>query len=274
MRLGEKLRRIRKNSGLSQGQMLLIVNPDEQTTHNRARVSQYERMKRIPSLIETQNYAQHAGVPVEVLINDELDLPPAAKTAKRMRKKLSVKRRSAKKESSTAVKKSIAVEATAARAAQLNDEPTDDVKKHSSTMTGDNAKMNSTTPLNASNNVPAAIRPTETSATADEQLEVEYKESDNRKYYENLLALSLTIGEDEARENLNIELPAETLDQFDDLLLDIRRELPRHLRSLIQTSDVVNFCLSVILSNYADHRKNSLVMFQTRKLIEDSERSE
>ena len=74
VKLADKLRRIRARHALTQGSMLLLINPYE-SENNRARVSQYENGSRIPSLIETYNYARFAGVPVEVLINDEFDLP-------------------------------------------------------------------------------------------------------------------------------------------------------------------------------------------------------
>lgn len=73
-RLAEKLRQIRLNNNLTQAKMLVIVNPNY-PEENRARVSQYEKGTRIPSLIEVYNYAKFAGVPVEILINDDLDLP-------------------------------------------------------------------------------------------------------------------------------------------------------------------------------------------------------
>ncbi len=77
-RLGEKLKSIRARYDLTQGKMLLIVNPTELDEGNRARVSQYENGLRVPSLVETYNYARFAGVPLETLLNDDLDLPVAA----------------------------------------------------------------------------------------------------------------------------------------------------------------------------------------------------
>lgn len=75
MRLAEKLKRIRIHYGLTQGKMLLIINPTESDETNRARVSQYENGVRVPSLIEIYNYARFAGITVETLLNDSLDLP-------------------------------------------------------------------------------------------------------------------------------------------------------------------------------------------------------
>ncbi len=76
LRLPEKLKQIRKNiPKLSQGKMLLFINPKETLEGNRARVSQYERGLRVPSLIELYNYAKFAGAPVETLLDDALDLP-------------------------------------------------------------------------------------------------------------------------------------------------------------------------------------------------------
>ncbi len=60
-RLGEKLKRIRTDYGLSQGTMLLVVNPTELTELNRARISQYEKGIRVPSPIELYNYARFSA---------------------------------------------------------------------------------------------------------------------------------------------------------------------------------------------------------------------
>lgn len=272
-RLGEKLKRIRLNGGLSQGKMLLIVNPDERTAHNRARVSQYERMKRIPSLIETHNYARYAGVPVEILIDDELDLP-TVKTAKRKRKKSPAKNHFAgEKNSAVAVKKN-AFEMTAECAAAISNELFNTIKAESKVTSDSNTQIDFTQPLNATDRSTVITDAEKTDVNEADEIIIENERSNIRSYQENLLALPLVIEAEKVRENSSLELPAETLDKLDDLLLDIRREMPRYLRSSVQTNDVINFCLSVILTNYADHRKNSLVMFQTRKLIEESERTE
>ncbi len=81
-RLGEKLRRIREDYDLTQGKMLLIINPTEFSEVNRARVSQYENGTRVPSLVELYNYARFAGVTMETLVNDELDLPANTRQSK------------------------------------------------------------------------------------------------------------------------------------------------------------------------------------------------
>lgn len=74
-RLGEKLARIRLHHGLTQGSMLQLINPYEDE-NGRARVSQYENGKRTPSIAELLNYARFANVSIEVLADDNLDLPP------------------------------------------------------------------------------------------------------------------------------------------------------------------------------------------------------
>lgn len=81
-RLGEKIRQIRWYLYLTQGKMLLIVNPLENTEENRARISQYERGIRVPSLVEVKNYADYAGIGIEILTNDDLELPDAIRRAK------------------------------------------------------------------------------------------------------------------------------------------------------------------------------------------------
>ena len=59
--------------GLTQEQILVLVSP-EQPASNRSLISQFENNLRVPSLDEIRNYARLAGVPVEVLADDALNL--------------------------------------------------------------------------------------------------------------------------------------------------------------------------------------------------------
>lgn len=74
--LGKKLKLIRKENDLTQSEMICIINP-LQNIENRARISQLERNQRVPTLVEILNYARFAGVDVEVLIDDQMELNPA-----------------------------------------------------------------------------------------------------------------------------------------------------------------------------------------------------
>jgi transcriptional regulator with XRE-family HTH domain len=72
-RLAEKLLQIRLALGLSQDGMLSRLELEE--SHFRSAVSGYELGTREPPLPVLLKYARVAGVCVEVLIDDELDLP-------------------------------------------------------------------------------------------------------------------------------------------------------------------------------------------------------
>lgn len=72
-RLGEKLRRIRESFGDSQGAFLeRLGNPESilQTS-----ISSYEGGRREPPLLILLRYARLAGVSIDVLVDDKLDLP-------------------------------------------------------------------------------------------------------------------------------------------------------------------------------------------------------
>ncbi len=73
--LPRKLRLIRRFSGLTQGQILLRINPLQDTEDNRARISQYESGQRVPSLIEVLNYAKIYGISMDYLVDDNLEFP-------------------------------------------------------------------------------------------------------------------------------------------------------------------------------------------------------
>jgi transcriptional regulator with XRE-family HTH domain len=72
-RLAEKLREIRVALGLSQTEMLRHLGFDESMKY--ARISEYEQGHREPNLMTLLAYARTAGVYVEDIIDDELDLP-------------------------------------------------------------------------------------------------------------------------------------------------------------------------------------------------------
>lgn len=72
-RLPEKLRAVREQLNLSQNGMLQLLEFEKLT--DRSIISGYERGEREPPLPVLLRYARVANVSVEVLIDDELDLP-------------------------------------------------------------------------------------------------------------------------------------------------------------------------------------------------------
>jgi transcriptional regulator with XRE-family HTH domain len=72
-RLGVKLTQIRGALGLSQNEMLSRMGLAGK--FNRDDISKYERGVREPSLIVMLRYARAAGVCLDVLVDDDLDLP-------------------------------------------------------------------------------------------------------------------------------------------------------------------------------------------------------
>jgi transcriptional regulator with XRE-family HTH domain len=73
-RLAEKLLQIRTSLGLSQNE--LIRNMKLSDVIYQSNVSGYESGEREPSLPILLKYAEVAGVWIDVLVDDELDLPP------------------------------------------------------------------------------------------------------------------------------------------------------------------------------------------------------
>ncbi|HEV7375320.1 MAG TPA: helix-turn-helix transcriptional regulator [Pyrinomonadaceae bacterium] len=72
-RLPEKLLQVRLALGVSQTEMLKRLDAVDMVAYNR--ISDYELGRREPPLPILLQYARVAGVPTEVLIDDELDLP-------------------------------------------------------------------------------------------------------------------------------------------------------------------------------------------------------
>jgi transcriptional regulator with XRE-family HTH domain len=72
-RLGEKLRQVRLALDRSQSEMVRHLEAEELIVPSQ--ISQYETGQREPPLQILLRYARAVGVPTEVLIDDELDLP-------------------------------------------------------------------------------------------------------------------------------------------------------------------------------------------------------
>jgi len=72
--LSRKLRQIRIDLGLSQLQMIRRLG-FENSLHP-GRISEYESSMREPSLLILLAYARLAGVHLEEIVDDDLDLPP------------------------------------------------------------------------------------------------------------------------------------------------------------------------------------------------------
>jgi transcriptional regulator with XRE-family HTH domain len=72
-RLAEKLREIRLALGLSQTQMLKQLEMEERLHYGR--ISEYESGKREPTLMTILQYARAAGVLMEDIVDDDLNLP-------------------------------------------------------------------------------------------------------------------------------------------------------------------------------------------------------
>ena len=73
-KLAGKLLEIRRHLRLSQSQMARVVAPGEDASIYRARISQYERGRRIPAHPQILAYARSVKVAVEVLIDEEMEL--------------------------------------------------------------------------------------------------------------------------------------------------------------------------------------------------------
>src|SRR5438105_4926183 len=73
-RLGEKLLQIRTALGLSQTGMVKRLDYTESPLYA-AQISNYEQGKREPPMMLFLAYARAANVPMELLVDDRLDLP-------------------------------------------------------------------------------------------------------------------------------------------------------------------------------------------------------
>ena len=84
-RLGEKLRSIRNYLDCSMTDMANRLSTDEYTV-GRAIISLYESNDREPSLFVLLRYARIVGITIDVLADDELNLPESLLTGKKSEK--------------------------------------------------------------------------------------------------------------------------------------------------------------------------------------------
>lgn len=74
-RLGEKLLQIRRSLNLTQTEMLRELNSyGEFSTLTQNVISDYEKNRREPAILVLYAYARRAAVPLEALVDDELEL--------------------------------------------------------------------------------------------------------------------------------------------------------------------------------------------------------
>jgi transcriptional regulator with XRE-family HTH domain len=85
-RLAEKLAYIRKSLGLSQSEIVRLLDLDNL---DNCRISEYERDIREPSLITLLAYSYLVGITIDDLVDDNVDLP-AQMTIKRNRKRITL----------------------------------------------------------------------------------------------------------------------------------------------------------------------------------------
>lgn len=76
-RLAEKLSQIRAAFGVSQNEMLMRLGVEDEIDYTA--ISKYELGRNEPSLLILLRYARVAGVRVETLIDDALELPAKLK---------------------------------------------------------------------------------------------------------------------------------------------------------------------------------------------------
>jgi len=83
-RLAEKMKQIREGLGLSQNEMLVRLGLEDKLS--RTAISGYELGTSEPTLLTLLKYSRLAGVHMEVLVDDDMDLPkhiPATMASKR-----------------------------------------------------------------------------------------------------------------------------------------------------------------------------------------------
>jgi transcriptional regulator with XRE-family HTH domain len=72
-RLPEKLLQVRESLGLTQGDLVSYLGLEGKLSQGK--ISEFETGRREPSLLILLKYARAVRVPMDILVDDELDLP-------------------------------------------------------------------------------------------------------------------------------------------------------------------------------------------------------
>ncbi len=85
-KLAAKLRQIRNSFGLTQQEMVIRLKREKaDLTVYPGNISRFEQALREPPLLVLLAYARMAGVTIDILVDDDLDLPRLGKRATRHR---------------------------------------------------------------------------------------------------------------------------------------------------------------------------------------------
>ena len=85
-RLPGKLKHIRENLRLSQNELLERMGFGKDLF--RSNISQYERGERVPPLLVVLQYARVAGITMEEIVDDDLNLPKQFNGAQKARRRV------------------------------------------------------------------------------------------------------------------------------------------------------------------------------------------
>ena len=75
-RLAEKLRAIRQGLSLSQNQLIKQMNFEDELIQSHISAYEAKKHNRIPPVGVILQYSRISGIPLENIIDDELELPP------------------------------------------------------------------------------------------------------------------------------------------------------------------------------------------------------
>lgn len=103
-RLGEKLLQIRTSLGLSQSEMVKRLDYTESPLYP-AQISNFEQGKREPPIVLVLAYARMANIPMELLVDDKLELPNTLLRPSRSQAKSVTKKRMILSDSTQALKR-------------------------------------------------------------------------------------------------------------------------------------------------------------------------
>lgn len=86
-RLAEKLRQLRIRLGYTLEEMALALAKVKKSPPNKSHIHRFEAGIREPSLLVLLEYSRVTGVPLEILIDDEIDLPKYSSRKSNKRRK-------------------------------------------------------------------------------------------------------------------------------------------------------------------------------------------
>ena len=245
-KLGQKLRAIRLWMNLSQAEMLRLVAP-EKNKHHRALISQYETGRNEPSLAVLNRYAGCAGVSIETLGDDEMELP------REIKKWSSSSAKSKRRATKITSKKNVGEGNHIGHNSGFSDESSDTLFLSNQTSSTESDFQHQSENGKRRKEIFVASASEKDSASFQENTD----QPDPSKALSNVE--SDAVSSEPKKVNWSHKIPLKLAQQIDDLYLSLLKNISYKSRRKFSRRAFVEIVFLIVLDDYSMHEKASAI---------------